>query len=178
MTAYEIRLMQEQDIPQIAAIEKQVFPSPWSEAAFKSELEDNVMANYLVLVKPAEKGENGETVLAYGGIWQIFDEGHITNIAVRPDYQGQKLGKILLHAMREWCLANGMAHMTLEVRPSNSRALALYRKMGFVEAGRRKGYYEENKEDAIIMWLHLPETKGGGRDGGGKQEGVSLDSGD
>ena len=157
MTAYDIRLMRENDIPQIAAIEKLVFPSPWSAAALKSELEDNVMANYLVLVEPEEDPEAVEKVLGYCGIWKIFDEGHITNIAVHPDHQ--KLGRFLLRAMMEWCKANGLAHMTLEVRPSNSRALALYKKFGFEEAGRRKGYYEENNEDAIIMWLHFDKAK-------------------
>ena len=96
MTAYDIRLMRENDIPQIAAIEKLVFPSPWSAAALKSELEDNVMANYLVLVEPEEDPEAVEKVLGYCGIWKIFDEGHITNIAVHPDHQGKKLGRFLL----------------------------------------------------------------------------------
>ena len=162
MTAYDIRLMQEKDIPQIAEIEKLVFPSPWSAAALKSELEDNVMANYLVLVEPGEDPAAGEKVLGYGGIWKIFDEGHITNIAVHPDYQGKKLGRFLLYAMMDWCRANGLAHMTLEVRPSNQRALALYKKTGFEEVGRRKGYYEENNEDAIIMWLHFDKEKSRG----------------
>ena len=156
MTAYEIRGMEEQDIPQIAAIEKMVFPSPWSEAAFRSEWEDNAMAIYLVLAEEAKPDE----VLAYCGLWKIFDEGHITNIAVCPDAQGKKLGKMLLHAMIQWSWANGLSHMTLEVRVDNHRAINLYKKAGFEEAGIRPGYYDGGREDALVMWLHRKDKEG------------------
>ena len=149
MVSYEIRSMTEKDIPQIASIEKMVFTAPWSEAAFRSELADNAMALYLVLADD----EKPDEVLAYGGIWKIFDEGHITNIAVIPKMQGKQLGKMLLHAMIQWGWANGMNHMTLEVRVSNNRAISLYKKAGFEEAGIRPGYYDGGNEDAIIMWL-------------------------
>jgi len=148
--------MMEEDIPQIAQIEKMVFSSPWSEAAFRSELEDNAMALYLVLTDEANPGE----VLAYAGIWKIFDEGHITNIAVIPKAQGKKLGKMLLHAMIEWAWANELSHLTLEVRVGNQRAINLYKKTGFVNAGIRPGYYDDGKEDAMIMWLHRDEKTG------------------
>jgi ribosomal-protein-alanine N-acetyltransferase len=155
MTSYEIRAMRKADIPQITAIEKQVFPTPWSAAAFRSELEDNAMARYLVLAPT----EAPATVLAYGGMWKIFDEGHITNIAVRPDHQGKKLGRLLVHAMITWAWANGISHMTLEARPSNQRAIALYKSMGFEEAGLRPGYYADTSEDALIMWLRREERR-------------------
>ena len=142
--------MIKEDIPQIARIEKQVFTSPWSEAAFRSELEDNAMALYLVLVDEKQPDE----VLAYGGIWKIFDEGHITNIAVCPEAQGKQLGKMLLHAMIQWGWANGMSHMTLEVRENNDRAINLYKKAGFTVAGKRPGYYDYGNVDALVMWLH------------------------
>ena len=149
MTSYEIRSMTEQDIPQMAEIEKMVFPSPWSEAAFRSEWEDNLMAVYLVLAD-----ENcPDKVLAYGGLWKIFDEGHITNVAVRPEEQGKKLGRMLLHALIQWSWANGIRRMTLEVRTGNQKAIGLYEKAGFREAGVRPGYYDEGREDALIMWL-------------------------
>ncbi|MCL1805124.1 MAG: ribosomal protein S18-alanine N-acetyltransferase [Clostridiales bacterium] len=150
MTTYEIRSMTENDIPQIARIEKMVFPAPWSETAFRSELHDNAMAMYLVLADEALPDE----VLAYGGIWKIFDEGHITNIAVIPKAQGKKLGKMLLHAMIQWAWGNGLSHMTLEVRTDNHVAINLYKKTGFIDAGVRPGYYDDGRTDAMVMWLH------------------------
>ena len=150
MASYVIRSMTETDIPQIARIERMVFPSPWSEAAFRSELEHNAMALYLILAEESQPNE----VLAYGGLWKIFDEGHITNIAVRPDAQGKKLGKMLLYAMIQWSWANAMNHITLEVRTDNKRAIRLYERAGFREAGIRPGYYDEGNADALVMWLH------------------------
>jgi ribosomal-protein-alanine N-acetyltransferase len=141
--------MVEKDIPQIAAIEKLVFPAPWSEAAFRSELEDNALAMYLVLVDEAMP----EEVLGYGGVWKIFDEGHITNIAVHPRAQGKKLGKMLLYAIIHWAWANDLKHLTLEVRLNNHVAINLYKKAGFREAGKRPGYYDDGREDALVMWL-------------------------
>jgi ribosomal-protein-alanine N-acetyltransferase len=158
MTTYEIRSMTETDIPQIAGIEKLVFPQPWTEAAFRSELDDNAMAIYLILADEMRPDE----VLAYGGIWKIFDEGHITNIAVRPEDQGKQLGKMLLHAMIRWAWANGLSHMTLEVRINNQKAINLYKKAGFIEAGIRPGYYDGGKEDALIMWLHREDAQDAG----------------
>ena len=158
MVAYEIRSMRAEDIPAIARIEKQVFPQPWSEAAFRAELEDNAMAVYIVLVEEDKPDE----VLGYCGLWKIFDEGHITNIAVTPDAQGRKLGTSLLHAMIQWSWANGISHMTLEVRQGNERAQSMYKKAGFTHAGIRPGYYDGGTEDALIMWLHKDGTEHGG----------------
>lgn len=156
MTSYEIRSMTENDIPQIAIIEKKVFPAPWSETAFRSELHDNAMATYLVLADEARPDE----VLAYCGVWKIFDEGHITNIAVTPEAQGRKLGKMLLYAVIQWAWANGLSHMTLEVRINNHVAINLYKKAGFIDAGIRPGYYDDGKTDAMVMWLHRKNAKG------------------
>lgn len=148
MVSYEIRSMTEEDIPQIAQIEQMVFPSPWSEVAFRSELRDNAMAMYLVLTEETRP----EIILGYAGVWKIFDEGHITNIAVHPDEQGKQLGKMILHAMIEWAWSNEINHLTLEVRKSNDRAINLYTKTGFVQSGVRPGYYG-GTEDALVMWL-------------------------
>lgn len=162
MTSYEIRSMTENDIPQIARIEKMVFPAPWSEAAFRSELHDNAMAMYLVLADE----EKPDEVLAYGGMWKIFDEGHITNIAVTPEAQGKKLGKMLLYAMIQWAWANNLSHVTLEVRINNYVAINLYEKTGFINAGIRPGYYDNGNEDAMVMWLHRDNGLTGANAGG------------
>ena len=155
MTSYEIRNMTKEDIPQIAKIEKMVFPSPWSEAAFRSELNDNAMAVYLVLAEESRRSE----VLAYSGMWKIFDEGHITNIAVRPQDQGKKLGKLILHAMVQWAWENNLSHVTLEVRVNNHKAINMYKKAGFEDAGIRPGYYDNGGSDAMVMWLHRDRTE-------------------
>lgn len=150
MSKYFIRPLTEADIPQIVQIEQLVFPTPWTEHAFRSELADNAMAMYIVIVN----SEDESGILGYGGLWQIFDEAHITNIAIHPNFQGHKLGRFLVHAMIQWAWDNGMQHMTLEVRPSNLKALAVYEAAGFRRAGIRPGYYEDTGEDAVIMWLH------------------------
>ena len=150
MASYEIRNMVETDIPQIAVLEARVFAAPWSEASIRSEYQDNGMSLYLIIADE----ETPDVVIGYCGIWKIFDEGHITNIAIRPEDQGKKLGQMLLYAVIQWAWANGMQHITLEVRVSNQVAINLYEKNGFVKAGTRKGYYDNGKEDALLMWLH------------------------
>jgi len=154
MENFLIRAMEQKDIDQIVEIEKIVFPSPWSKASIEAELSDNNLANYLVLVKDNEE----ETVMAYCGVWKILDEGHITNVAVHPVYQGHHYGRFLMAAMINWCKDNEINHMTLEVRPSNEKAIKMYSHFGFTEAGRRKAYYEDNGEDAIIMWVHFEDN--------------------
>ena len=155
MVSYEIRSMVEGDVSQIAQIETEVFTSPWSEAAIRSELEDNSMSFYMVIA-PQDKPDE---VIGYCGIWKIFDEGHITNIAIRPEDQGKKLGQMLLYAVIQWAWANQLGHLTLEVRVSNDRAIHMYEKAGFVRAGIRPGYYDGGGEDALLMWLHKDDDK-------------------
>jgi [ribosomal protein S18]-alanine N-acetyltransferase len=141
----EIRIepMQTKDVEEVHAIESRSFLTPWSQGTFYSELLENQFAYYLV-------AKDGDTLVGYGGMWIILDEGHITNVAVLPEYRGRGLGQRLLRALIDRALVEGALRMTLEVRPSNKRALALYKKNGFVIRGVRKGYYQG--EDAYIMW--------------------------
>jgi ribosomal-protein-alanine N-acetyltransferase len=99
---------------------------------------------------------NGQ-VAGYCGFWLILDEAHITNIAVHPEFRGKGYGKRLLQYVMERARRLGALKMTLEVRVSNHVAQSLYEKMGFVRSGVRKGYYTDNKEDALIMWVTLNE---------------------
>ena len=92
------------------------------------------------------------TIAGYMGVWAVLDEGHIMNVAVNPDFRRRHIGEALISCMLEVTGANGVHSWTLEVRSDNEPAKALYRKMGFVEAGIRKGYYEYDNTDAIIMW--------------------------
>ncbi|MCL6444495.1 MAG: ribosomal protein S18-alanine N-acetyltransferase, partial [Alicyclobacillus sp.] len=91
----------------------------------------------------------------YAGVWLIVDEGHVTNIAVDPDFRGRHLGETLLKALMATCRSQGMRRMTLEVRVTNGVAQRLYEKLGFKGVGIRKGYYTDNHEDALIMWADL-----------------------
>lgn len=146
--ALSFRLMQMADIDQICGIEEEAFASPWTAAAFQNELANNLFARYVVMEW------NGE-IIGYGGMWLITDEAHITNIAVRSDYRGRKLGEKLLRELQDTARVMGASRMTLEVRVSNHVAQRLYKKMGFIPTGVRKGYYSDNMEDALIMWAEL-----------------------
>lgn len=144
----KVRPMQIHDLERIMEIEHASFPSPWSPSAFMSELTENEYARYFCL-------ELHEQVVGYMGLWFILEEGHITNVAIAPDYRGKRLGEILMQTVMERMVKEGMERMTLEVRASNLRAQSLYKRLGFVKAGVRKGYYSDNQEDALIMWLDL-----------------------
>ncbi len=153
MSQYSIRRMTLQDVPQVYALEKATFADPWSEQSFADEMEKNKCARYLV----AE--ENGE-VVAYAGAWLIFEEGHITNIAVKESARGRGIGGAVTAALMQYAANMGVQYMTLEVRKSNLRAQGMYKKLGFIELGVRKRYYEDNGEDALLMVCqHMPEIE-------------------
>ncbi len=145
------RPMDLEDIGQICEIEKECFPTPWTAAAFYNELVNNHFAKYVVMEWEGE-------IIGYGGVWLIMDEAHITNIAVRERYRGQKWGTRLLAEIMAMATVNGMSRITLEVRVSNAIAQRLYEKFGFHATGTRKRYYSDNQEDAIIMWADLPKS--------------------
>lgn len=152
MDQVTFRRMTLKDLDQIMALEKVSFTAPWSRNAFTGELTDNHFARYLVM-------QLGDEIIGYGGMWIIIDEAHVTNVAVSPLYRGRKLGERLLRFMMAVASTEGARKMTLEVRVSNFSAKNLYHKLGFVEAGLRKGYYTDNREDAIIMWADIPEQE-------------------
>ncbi|WP_040210661.1 ribosomal protein S18-alanine N-acetyltransferase [Clostridium polynesiense] len=146
MNDYSIIEMTEEHIEEVLEISSMSFPIPWSRESFLKELL-NMFAKYFVAVKDNE-------VIGYGGMWIIIDESHITNIAVHPDYRGMGVGENILKSMIHQCSLQRVNAMTLEVRKSNIPAQNLYRKYGFAEEGIRKAYYEDNHEDAIIMWKY------------------------
>jgi len=143
------RRMTVRDIDHVMRIERASFTAPWSRNAFLGELTENHFAHYIVMWF-------GEEMIGYGGMWIIIDEAHVTNIAVYPTYRGRKFGERLLRRLMAEAIAHGAAKMTLEVRVSNNQAQGLYRKLGFADAGLRRGYYTDNQEDALIMWATLP----------------------
>jgi len=145
--------MMAEHLDQVILIEKVSFPTPWSKNAFDYELNYNDFAHYIVALSDQNQ------VIGYAGVWVILDEGHITNVAIHPDWRGAGLGYALMLELISRTALLGVERFTLEVRPSNEPARALYQKLGFVEKGRRKQYYTDTNEDAIIMWMNLSTQK-------------------
>ena len=137
--------MRLEDLQDVLAIEEECFPLPWSKASFLYELLENERAFYCV-------AKAGGKVLGYVGMWMILDEGHITNLAVASAYRRQGIGRALLQHLVEESKKLGIRYLTLEVRRSNLSAQLLYEEFGFVRTGVRPHYYQDNQEDAIIMW--------------------------
>ncbi|SCI63209.1 ribosomal-protein-alanine N-acetyltransferase [uncultured Flavonifractor sp.] len=135
--------MDRSTVPDVAAIERECFSQPWSEDMLAEELyNDN--ASFIVAV--ADDG----TVLGYAGLTVVLDEGYINNVAVRSQYRRMGVADALLGTFINFA-EDHLAFLTLEVRASNDKAISLYTKNGFVQEGRRKDYYKDPKEDAIIM---------------------------
>ncbi|MEC1180820.1 ribosomal protein S18-alanine N-acetyltransferase [Metasolibacillus meyeri] len=144
----QYRKMTVADVETVYAIEVASFPVPWTLDSFYYEMSENQFAYYTV----AE--ENGE-ILGFCGSWMVVDAAQITNVAVIESARGRKIGEGLMReAMRVAREAN-METMSLEVRVSNVVAQNLYYKLGFQDGGLRKGYYTDNQEDALVMWVKL-----------------------
>ena len=137
--------MRPSHIDQVVEIEKSSFPTPWSRQAFTYEVLNNSFARYIVALQ-------GEKVLGYSGMWIILDEAHITNVAVHPAFRRQGIGRALMMEIMRSAFMAGVSRIMLEVRPSNNAARRLYTSLGFYEQGRRRRYYTDTGEDAIIMW--------------------------
>jgi [ribosomal protein S18]-alanine N-acetyltransferase len=145
-----IRKMTNEDVPAVHAIEEAVFPTPWTLDSFYYEMNENQFAHYLV----AE--DNGE-IVGFCGLWLVIDAAQITNVAVVEKMRGRKLGEALMQEAIRISKEAEMEIMTLEVRVSNEVAQNLYRKLGFQDGAIRKGYYTDNGEDALLMWVNLNE---------------------
>ncbi|MCT6925084.1 MULTISPECIES: ribosomal protein S18-alanine N-acetyltransferase [Bacillales] len=144
----QYRKMTVEDVEAVYAIEVASFPVPWTLDSFYYEMLENQFAYYTV----AE--ESGE-ILGFCGSWMVVDAAQITNVAVVKSARGRKIGEGLMReAMRVAREAN-METMSLEVRVSNVVAQNLYYKLGFQDGGLRKGYYTDNQEDALVMWVKL-----------------------
>ena len=141
---YNIVPMTSEHLDQVADIERLCFSDPWSRRMLSEHLENECAATLVA------QGADG-TVLGYAGLLVVLDEGYITTVAVRPEYRRQGIASELLEVFRRFGEGNHMAFLTLEVRASNDKAISLYLKNGFVQEGRRKDYYKDPREDAIIM---------------------------
>ena len=142
-----IRPMKRRHLNQVLAIENRAYPSGWSRTVFLSELLYAADRSYVV-------AKIGRMIVGYVGLMYTIDEGHITTIAVHPDWQRHKIGtQLLLHAV-DLTVERGLDALTLEARVSNLAAQAMYEGFGFQSVGVRPGYYADNREDAVIMWAH------------------------
>ena len=141
-----------EEAKEIFAIEMECFSVPWSLDSIETELLNEDKKLYYVV-------EDANGVVGYAGAWLVYDEGQITNIAIRPSARRQGFGAKLTSALIEECFKRGMHEIFLEVRISNLSALSLYRQLGFTVKGMRKNYYSEPKEDAYIMSLIKEEGK-------------------
>lgn len=151
MSEITVGLMTVEDVDAVHEIETACFKTPWSRASFLREVTENQCARYVVV------REDGRAI-AYAGVWFVLDEGHITNIAVHPERRGRGYGELVTRSMIQLAADSGMNWMTLEVRRGNKVAQNLYHKLGFIDVGYRKRYYE-NTEDALVMALEkLPEA--------------------
>ena len=143
--------MSAEHINEVAALELACFSRPWSRQMLAEEL-DNQCAAFLVAIEPET-----EQPVGYAGLLVVADEGYITNVAVDPACRRQGAANQLLQVFDSFARGNHLAFLTLEVRPSNAAAIALYEGFGFAEAGRRRNYYDLPKEDALILTKYYTE---------------------
>lgn len=143
-TVIHFRTLLPEDAEGVAAVERESFPIPWSREDFWREA-SNDFACYIVALEDVE-------IIGFGGCWISFEEAQVTNIALTSAQRGRGLGKVLMAKLMRAAAERGAERMTLEVRPSNTPALRLYEGLGFAAIGVRKKYYQDNDEDAILMW--------------------------
>lgn len=158
----ELKPLTAELLPAIVELDRLCLGGLWSLDGYQRELE-SPNSDLLVLQKVQGRGQKAEgneqpestllpSLLGFACLWSIADEAHITILAVHPDYRRQGLGQALLVAMLQSAWSRELKWVTLEVRASNQAAIALYQRFGFQEAGRRKRYYQDNGEDALILW--------------------------
>lgn len=148
MAEFSIRDMKYDDIDAVIHVDEAAFSHPWSREIYEREMNENKFAYYFVI-------EEGQKVVGYAGLWIVEDDAQITNIALLPRYRGYKIGEKLFGFSVQFAIKQGASRLSLEVRESNVVAQRLYRKFGLVSGGVRKGYYPDNNEDAIVMWVNL-----------------------
>lgn len=175
LTKISLNYLKTAQIPQVVELDNLYLGGLWSEDSYRKEIE-SPNSTLLALFftdsplppfnnDPFNEGESrGDeescVIIGYGCLWSILEEAHITMLLIDPDYQGQGLGQLLLYSLLEDAVKRGLERATLEVRANNQVALSLYEKFGFKIAGRRKNYYAQTREDALILWRsHLNDPE-------------------
>lgn len=148
--SFNLRKMELNDVDAVYKIERESFSTPWSKQSLQEEIENSKLSYYYV----CEDILSGE-IVGYFGLWIIYDEAYINNIAVASGYRGRGIGTFLIEKIIKLCEERELTGVTLEARKSNDTAINLYKKSGFEVKGLRKNFYEREKEDAIIMWKYF-----------------------
>jgi len=162
-------LMGEADVATVQEVEREIFATPWPRNAYYRELASRSSAHYVVLRQEGVEAparfygpDMDPTIVGYGGMWRMYDEAHVTTIGVRRDLHHRGYGRILFAGLVQAAYDMGAKWVTLEVRTTNDNAMKMYEAFGFKVIGRRKGYYTDNGEDAIVMWsdsIHSPRFR-------------------
>lgn len=139
------------EIDSIVILDHLCFDGLWSIDSYRREL-DNDNSHFLAITVDQDLEPETNGIIGFGCFWAILDEAHITLLGIHPQYQGRGLGQLLLCSLLDRSREIEMARATLEVRDSNQSALHIYEKYGFQTVGRRKKYYQDTGEDAVIMW--------------------------
>ncbi len=142
--------MREEDLSEVLAIENSSFPNPWRESTFRGEILNQSISFPMVIVHSLQK-----KVIGYIIFWKVFEDVQINNIAVHPEFKRLGIGRAVLEYVIDQVHRDGAKFITLEVRPSNTAAMTLYRKLGFKPLSIRKGYYTNPDEDAFVLGLRL-----------------------
>jgi ribosomal-protein-alanine N-acetyltransferase len=148
MTTIELRILGLSDLRAIEEIERRSYPTPWSRSMFAGEL---AKPSSICLGAFEAEGEDGE-LCGYLIVSRYVDAWHVMNIAVDPDHRGRGIATVLLERLFELTVDDARRGYTLEVRVSNATAISLYERLNFEARGIRRGYYTDNREDALIMW--------------------------
>lgn len=158
MSPLRVEPMRPEDLDEVLAIERASFSMPWSRGAFLYEIQQNRVARCRVM-------RDDGSIVGYLCVWEIADEIHVTNVAVHPGRRRQGIARALLGGLLAEAQARDVRLIVLEVRPSNREAIALYESFGFRVTGRRRGYYYDTGEDALVMEARLPvdSSVGGNR---------------
>ena len=173
---YRVRPMELEDVPTVMHIDRLSFSTPWPSSAYRYELLRNPSAHYYIVERAASGEEESEPpeeaglgqrllrlvgrgpihpgIIGFAGVWLVSREAHISTLAVHPDYRRRGVGGLLLLDMIRQSRALNATMMTLEVRLSNTIAQDLYRRCGFRVVRRRRHYYSDDREDALVMEVH------------------------
>ncbi|MEG1004353.1 ribosomal protein S18-alanine N-acetyltransferase [Clostridium sp.] len=146
MEKITLNVMNIMDVEGVHNVSNLSLKEGWSLLEISKEI-SNELAHYIVL-------KDNDKVIAFAGAWIVADEGQITNVAVHPNYRGKGYGNKVMKALIDHLTSKECYDITLEVRESNKIAQNLYESLGFKNEGIRKNFYEDNKESAVIMWLH------------------------
>ncbi|MEI7621944.1 MAG: ribosomal protein S18-alanine N-acetyltransferase [Actinomycetes bacterium] len=150
-----VTTMRRRHLREVLRIEEKTSTTPWSLGLFLAEVRRDER-DYLVALSDGltESRGSASRVVGFAGLLYVFGEGHITTVAVDPEQQGGRIGTRLMLVLVRRAIEHGADSITLEVRASNTAALALYRRFGFAPSGVRKDYYKDPTEDALVLWAH------------------------